>query len=55
MPWSELPTNEGWKDVAYELGHSPEDNAWMGAILNEACHVFCLHPEGTWREHDRDV
>ncbi|MBV9945910.1 MAG: hypothetical protein JOZ69_03585 [Myxococcales bacterium] len=55
MARPELPTNDGWKDIAYELGDSPEDNERIGAILNDACHVFRLHPEGTWREHDRDV
>jgi hypothetical protein len=55
MPRPELPTNDGWKDVAYDLGDSAEDNERVGAILNEACHVFRLHSEGTWRDHDRDV
>ncbi len=55
MPRKELPTNDGWKDVAYDLGSSTEDNERIGAILNEACHVFRLHAEGTWAEHDKDA
>jgi hypothetical protein len=51
----ELPTNDGWKDVAYDLGSSREDNERIGATLNEACHVFRLHAEGTWAERDKDA
>jgi hypothetical protein len=55
MPRKELPKNDGWKDVAYEVGANAEDNKRIGAILNEACHVFRHHAEGTWVEHDRDA
>jgi len=50
-----LPSNDGWHDVAYELGNNAEDNARISSILNEACHVFHLHSEGTWRSHDKDA
>jgi hypothetical protein len=55
MAHDELPKNDGWTDVAYELGDSVADNQRIGAILNEACHVFRLHAEGAWVEHDKDV
>jgi hypothetical protein len=55
MPSTKLPTNDGWTDIAYELGVDPTDSARVGAILNEACHVFHRHPEGSWRVSDKDV
>jgi hypothetical protein len=55
VPLPELPPNDGWNDVAYDLGTDPEDSARIGAILNEACHVFRLHAEGTWAERDKDA
>jgi hypothetical protein len=50
-----LPKNDGWTDVAYELGERSEDNARLSALLNEACHVFHLHAEGVWRSQDKDA
>jgi len=55
MPLPRLPGNDGWTDVAYDLGDNPEDNARVGGILNEACHVFHHHAEGTWATRDKDA
>jgi hypothetical protein len=55
MPLPRLPKNDGWTEVAYDLGADPEDNARIGRILNEACHVFHHHAEGTWASHDKDA
>jgi hypothetical protein len=54
MSRGELPKNDGWKDVAYEVGSIPADNERISALLNEACHVFRLHAEGTWKKRDKD-
>jgi hypothetical protein len=40
--------NDGWTDTAYDLGTDAEQNARVSKILNEACHVFRHHAEGTW-------
>jgi hypothetical protein len=50
-----LPKNDGWIDVAYEVGTNPDDNARISALLNEACHVFHHHAGGTWATRDKDV
>lgn len=50
-----LPKNDGWTDVSYDLGLDPTDNQRLSVLLNEACHVFHLHAEGTWRAHDKDA
>jgi hypothetical protein len=55
MPPSRLPKSDGWTDVAYDLGDDPEDSARIGRILNEACHVFHHHAEGTWAKQDKDA
>ncbi len=55
MPLPELPKNDGWTDVEYDLGTDPADSARIGAVLNEACHVFRHHAEGTWVTHDKDA
>jgi hypothetical protein len=55
MPIPKLPHNDGWTDIAYDLGADPVDSARVGAILNEACHVFRRHAEGTWKSNDRDA
>jgi hypothetical protein len=55
MPLPRLPRNDGRTDVAYDLGDNPEDSARVGGILNEACHVFHHHAEGTWATHDKDA
>jgi len=55
MSLSNLPRNDGWTDVAYELGTDPVENTRIGAILNEACHVFRHHAEGTWKRVDKDL
>lgn len=55
MPPKELPKNDGWTEIAYDLGSNREDNERISAILNEACHVFRHHAEGKWVEHDKDA
>jgi len=55
MALPHLPKNDGWVDVLYDLGHDAEDNARVSAILNEACHVFHHHAEGTWAVADKDA
>lgn len=55
MPIGELPKNDGWDDVEYDFGPSSEDNARISAVLNEACHVFHCHAEGTWADSDKDT
>ncbi|MFZ5893126.1 MAG: hypothetical protein ACOY0T_18855 [Myxococcota bacterium] len=55
MPLPRLPKNDGWTDVVYDLGESADDNTRISAILNEACHVFRHHSQGTWASHDRDA
>jgi len=54
MPIPTLPVNDGWTDVEYDLG-DPSTNRRIGAILNDACHVFHHHSGGTWNAHDKDV
>jgi hypothetical protein len=54
MPLPILPNNDGWNDVEYDLGTDTADSARVGALLNEACHVFRYHAEGTWQTHDKD-
>jgi hypothetical protein len=54
MPIPNLPKNDGWTDVEYNPG-DPADNVRIGAILNEACHVFRHHAGGTWSKHDKDI
>jgi len=49
-----LPKNDGWTDVAYELGSDPQDSARISKILNEACHVFHHHASGLWKSEDKD-
>jgi hypothetical protein len=55
MPLSKLPKNDGWTDIVYDLGADPADSARIGAVLNEACHVFHHHAEGTWETQDKDA
>jgi hypothetical protein len=55
MPLPTLPSNDGWNDIEYDLGEDPADSARVGALLNEACHVFRHHAEGTWQKHDKDA
>jgi len=50
-----LPKNDGWTDVAYELGSDPEDSARISKILNEACHVFRHHASDQWKSDDKDA
>jgi hypothetical protein len=54
MTIPKLPMNDGWTDVEYDLG-DPADNARVGAILNEACHVFRYHSGGTWATRDKEA
>jgi hypothetical protein len=49
-----LPKNDGWKDVAYDLGTDAAESARLSVILNEACHVFRHHAEGLWVSHYKD-
>ena len=55
MAIKELPKNDGWTDVAYDLGDNAEDNARISRILNEACHVFHHHASGRWQSEDKDA
>ena len=55
MAIKKLPKNDGWTDVAYDLGEDATENARISEILNEACHVFRHHAEGTWQSHDKDA
>jgi hypothetical protein len=41
--------NDGWTDVAYDLSDDAELNDRVSAILNEGCHVFYHHADGTWK------
>jgi hypothetical protein len=54
MPIPTLPKNDGWTDPEYDLGNDAADSTRIGALLNEACHVFRFHAEGIWQEHDKD-
>lgn len=45
--------NDGWTDLEYSFGDDEDLNRRMSALLNEICHVFRLHAEGTWKEHDK--
>jgi hypothetical protein len=54
MPIPTLPKNDGWTDVEYDLGDTAT-SLQVGAILNEACHVFHHHAGGTWNTHDKEV
>lgn len=49
------PRHDGWNEVAYELLEDDALNAELWSLLNEACHVFHLHAEGTWESHDKDA
>lgn len=55
MAHEKLPRNDGWTDIAYELGSDPEDNARISKVLNEACHVFHHHESGRWSSADKDA
>jgi hypothetical protein len=55
MTIEKLPKNDGWADVDYDLGSSPDDNARVSKILNEACHVFRHHASGVWTSDDKDA
>lgn len=55
MAMKKLPDNDGWDDIAYDLGVDATENARISRILNEACHVFRHHAEGTWQVHDKDA
>jgi hypothetical protein len=55
MAIKDLPKNDGWTDVAYDLGADAEDSARISRILNEACHVFHHHVSGRWRSEDKDA
>ena len=55
MTIEKLPRNDGWTDVDYDLGCSPEDNARLSNILNEACHVFRYHSSGVWTSDHKDA
>jgi len=50
-----LPPNDGWYDITYELGDDAVQSARVGAVLNEACHVFHCHAGGSWKAHDKDA
>lgn len=54
MPRPQLPRNDGFTDVEYDFGFDSAENARIGAILNDACHVFHMHAGGTWADHDKD-
>lgn len=48
------PKNDGWTDVSYDFGSDQALNKGVGYILNEACHVFYFHAEGTWAKFDKE-
>jgi len=50
-----LPRNDGWTNIDYNFGPDAEENARISYILNEACHVFRHHAEGTWAASDKDA
>jgi hypothetical protein len=46
--------NDGWTDIIYDFGLGAELNKRISFILNEACHVFYYHADGTWKSNDKD-
>lgn len=45
----QVAKNDGWTDLRYELSNDPELNDKVSHILNEACHVFYHHADGSWK------
>ena len=45
--------NDVWTDLKYSFGDDDELNERLSALLNEVCHVFRHHAEGTWKDHDK--
>jgi hypothetical protein len=42
--------NDGWNDQIYSFGDDQELNERMSALINELCHVFHHHADGSWKE-----
>ena len=46
--------NDGSMSVDYKLLEHPERNACLSRVLNEACHVFYDHADGSWAARSKD-
>ncbi|HEX2881990.1 MAG TPA: hypothetical protein VHO25_20870 [Polyangiaceae bacterium] len=55
MAHDKLPQNDGWTEIAYDLGTNIEDSERISKLLNEACHVFRHHSDGHWKSDDKDA
>jgi len=45
--------NDGWTNISYDFGEDEKLNKKISYILNEVCHVFRHHAEGSWKESDK--
>lgn len=41
--------NDGWNDQYYSFGDDQELNTRLSALINEFCHVFRAHSDGSWK------
>lgn len=48
------PANDGRTDINYDFGSDKRLNERISYMLNEACHVFYCHAEGTWARYDKE-
>ncbi len=47
--------NDGWTDLKCSFGDDDELNERLSALVNEVCHVFRHHAEGTWKDYDKSA
>ncbi len=40
--------NDGWTDLYYDLCDDTDINERLSKLINESCHVFRAHADGTW-------
>ncbi len=48
------PRNNGWDDIDYDFGLPQPERSALASTLNEACHVFRHHADGTWVSSSKD-
>ena len=46
--------NDGSMSVDYQLLDDPDRNAHLSFVLNQACHVFHCHADGSWASQYKD-
>ena len=48
------PKNNGLDNIEYDFGLRGNEANELSFLLNEACHVFHYHAEGSWVSEDKD-